>query len=117
MNEPQRGTDVDDGVQRADLVELDALDRHAVHLCLGLGETPEDCEGALAHRGGERAAGEEIADRDPRTRAGMLAVNPNLELRRGDGGALRPLGPDLDAVEPEHADRLSHALDREAEIE
>ena len=48
---------------------------------------------------------------------GMLAVNAHLELRRGDGGALRTLRPDLDAVEPEHADRVAHALDREAEIE
>ena len=34
---------------------------------LGLGQAREDGEGALAHRGSERAAGEQIADRDPRT--------------------------------------------------
>src|SRR5262249_26027862 len=131
MDEPERRSDhVDDGVECADLVELDALDRHAVHLRLGLGQTPEDGEGALPHPGRERAAGEEITDRDPRTMAvmgrivgvavvkvGMLPVNAHVELRRGDGGALRPLRPDLDALEPERAYRLAHALDREAEIE
>ena len=101
VDESERGADhVDDGVERADLVELDALDRHAVHVRLGLGQPREDGEGAIAHRGSQRAAGEQIADRDPRTvsvmlvrlvgvpvgRVGMLAVNAYLELRRGDGG-------------------------------
>ena len=46
----RRADDVDDGVERADLVELDLLGRDAVHAPLGLGEAREDGERALAHR-------------------------------------------------------------------
>ena len=56
--------DVDDGVGRADLVELDIVGRDTVDGALGLGELGEDTVGALAHPVGQRGVGEQLPD-DP----------------------------------------------------
>src|SRR5262249_28316768 len=103
----------------------------AVDVRLGLRQAREDGEGALAYRGVKCAAGEEVADRSPGPMSvvpegvGILSVrgvrvpamDAHLELRGSDGGALGALGPDLDAVQPERAHRVAHALDRQAEVE
>ena len=47
--------DVDEGVDRADLVEVDVVDRGAVNLRLGLGEAPERRVRELFHPRRERA--------------------------------------------------------------
>ena len=65
----QRGADaddVDDGVGRADLVELDVVGRDTVDGALGVGERGEDTVGALAHPVGERGVGEQLPDRPHR---------------------------------------------------
>ena len=94
----------------------------------GLGEAREDGERALADQRLEGAGRDQIADRrvGPMTvvvvvsrvrRVGMTAVHADLELRRRDPAALRPLRPHLDAVESERRHRVSHPLDRQTEVE
>ncbi len=58
--------DVDDGVDAADLVEVDVAGRRAVDLCLGLGEPREDRDAPRSWTGSSRAeASEQVADRRP----------------------------------------------------
>jgi hypothetical protein len=60
------GTDeIDDGVHGAHLVEVDGLDRDAVELGFGLGDTPEHGQGGIAHFRGEGGFFEEIMDFRP----------------------------------------------------
>ena len=53
--------DVDDGVDRADFVEMDAVGRGAVDLGLGVGQPAEDAFGGVAGAGGD-VGGVEDAD-------------------------------------------------------
>ena len=45
-----RSNDVDNGIDRADLVEVDLVDGRAVDLGLGLGNAPEGREAGVLHR-------------------------------------------------------------------
>ncbi len=130
VREPERGPDdVDEGIERPDLVEGDVVGRDPVHTALGLGEPGEDREGAGAHRGLEAARAEPVANlgirpmRDMMMRrmraglVGMRAVHPDVELRRGDARALDPLGRDRDAVEREACNGIPHGIERHAGVD
>ena len=79
---------VDDRVVRADLVEVDAVERDAVDLRLRRPQTLEEGEGALADRSREAALAEQAPD------AGEVAAVPGLRGGLAEetlirGGALR----------------------------
>ena len=75
-----RPDDVDDGVEGADLVEVDRVGRHAVEAALRLGECGEDGQGAGADPVGQVGAGQQAAE------VGERAVVVRV-LRRVDDGA------------------------------
>ena len=84
-----RPDDVGDAVEGPDLVEMDLLQRHAVHRRLGLGQAAEDAPGQLALRRGQLAPVEDRFD------VGQVAVD--VFLRRLDRARpwprSRPCGP------------------------
>ncbi len=54
--------DVDNGVERADLVKMNLPRVHAVHRSFGISQTPKDGQGTAAHVGRERARHEDRLD-------------------------------------------------------
>ncbi len=87
---------VGDGVERADLVELDLVGRNSVHRALGLGQDAEDALRARPHRGRQGGALEKLADpvvramRDVRDgRAGHRRRGREIDERQGGAGSWR----------------------------
>ena len=57
-----RSDDVDDGIDRANFVELDIKHRHAMHCAFDRGECIECCEGAIANANWQIAVHQQFAD-------------------------------------------------------
>ena len=103
--------DVDDGVDRADLVQLDVVGRDTVDGALGLGELGEDAVGARAHgviqvAGARRSS--TAPDRTVRVRA--VLVRHDDGAGRGDPAPLGALERQRVAVEAEAVERAGDGL-------
>src|SRR5262249_9983743 len=118
--------DVDDRVERSDLVELDPLRGDTVHAPLRLGEPGEDGERIRTDGFGKGASLQQPADVRPGAvsvvvRVGtvlrMLAVHTDVELRRRDSRARDLLGRGLDRAETERRDRVTERGERQPEVD
>jgi hypothetical protein len=78
--------DVDDGVDRADLVEMHLVGRDAMHVRLGLGQPLEHRAGALLDRVGQPAGADDPED----VAQAALHVLLALHLHEGPRGAEGP---------------------------
>ncbi len=97
--------DVDDGVGRADLVELHIVGRDTVDGALGFGELGEDTVGALAHPVGERGVGEQLPDGPHRSVLVPVRGVGDDGLGRGDPAPLGALERQRVAVQAEAVER------------
>src|SRR5690606_37729315 len=87
--------DVYDGVERADFVEVNFLDIHAVDSGFGFAEAAEDADGGLFDRRIERALVDDLLDRGQRAVV-MVVADGDLEVGSGDAFALAGLGGERD---------------------
>ena len=124
--EPVHGADdVDDGVERADLVEVDLLDRRLVNRRFGLGEPLEQVNRALLALGLQRRPADLVDDPfqvvvrmgRSRRRIGRSRRFMQTELRRGDAGATDALGGHVGVIHGEAPERPLQRVDRQPEIE
>ena len=99
--------DIDDGVEAADLVEVDLLGRPAVEASLGLGEGGEDGEGAAADAIGEPGLLDQGRDVGGRAHDRRL-VGVDVGLGRADAAAEHGLRLEAPAV---HGEALDHGAD------
>ena len=108
--EPFDGADdVDERVDRSDLVQRHLLRRHAVHAALRLAQQPERAHGALAHPGRQRRPldrGDQVADvavgpvGSIRVRAIPVAVMVVVAVMVMRDGPRGPTPPDAPARRP-----------------
>ena len=83
----RRADDVDDRVDRADLVEMHVVLRHAMHVGLGLREPFERKKRARACRRVERRLVEHLANR-PKGALRLRRGDVNVEVRGDDSASL-----------------------------
>ena len=95
---------VDDGVERADLVELDVGGVDAVDRALGLGQHGEDPVGHVPHGVGQVGGVEQGADRADRTVLVAVLIGDDVGPRRRDPAALDALERQGVAVDAETAE-------------
>jgi hypothetical protein len=57
--------DVGNGVERADLVEMNLIKLSMMDFCLSLGQPPKACQRPIADRGWEVSGFDELGDRTP----------------------------------------------------
>ena len=113
----QRSTgadDVDDGIDRPDLMELDVVSRGAVHFSFHLGQQAEGSLGAVTNALGQICGVDQFADRPVAAVVIMRVImivpvgeNHNVSLRRGHSAAHHVLERQGVAVEVEAADELT----------
>ena len=91
--------DVDDGVERADLVEVDLAGRSAVELPLDLGQRPEDGQGPVPEPVGQSGLLDEAGDVGGGPHDGRL-LGPDVDLGGGDAAPQHGLGLEGPAARP-----------------
>ena len=99
--------DVGDAVEGTDLVEVDALERHAVDRRLGLGELAEDAPRQFALLRRQRRLGEDRLDVGQEAVV-LLVGGLDGRLGRGEAAAVHPLDLELDR----QAERVERSADR-----
>jgi hypothetical protein len=111
-----RADDVDDGVDRADLVEVHLFQRHLVHERLGLPEGAEDRARQRLDRSGERRRLEHHIDARE-VPVGLRPLQVHVEARRHDRALVRVPAVEVETFDGERCDGLLHDEQRDAEIE
>ena len=100
LEQHERPADVDERVERAELVEVDVVGRHAVDPALDLGQSPERVERTRPRSLGELRSLDELAD-VPVVAVIVVVGSVDPEVERADPLPLDPLDVDLHPFDPE----------------
>ena len=116
VEEHERAADVDERVERAELVEVDVVGRDAVDAALDLGEARERVERARAGALGKVGRLDELADLAV-VAMRVVVGRVDAEVERTDPLPLDALDVDLDAVDAERGRNAAQRLELGARVE